>query len=427
LHEDKHTYDLKASISSWRTFSGEIVQASARLSRKREWVVFDCLSSCKQLWFLYHVAATNETTETFPLERRRYQMGQDLITALGIVGTGICFPMLEAQQSFTLGCAEMCSLRANQKYLAPMHVRLERVYNSEGGIRVSNISSGKNDLVFKGEIAKPSFVMDAGDSFQIGDSEYFALSDDMQLVRPTVMEILGIRHDLIDELLIAAVNDSSRHILVIGEPGCDHERLGRAIHRVSHRRHNRFNPVSKAPQLDSITRQAIRDTRSGTLLVPLYQKGKLDQRFVAMLADKAMKLRLIICGPSRAKIEASFPGIVTNRATEVRISPLRGRRAEVSALLDQWFVEAASNLRYATLPLDVRASLEAYGWPKNLQELRETADYFMGLAPYRSMRQAIKGSHLTKTELRSWFRRLGISFKLPLIPPIVRRSLILDQ
>ncbi len=217
------------------------------------------------------------------MELRGYQAGPDLITALRIVGTGIYLPMLAAQTLFTLGRAESCSLRVDQKYLAPVHARIERTVGSPGGIRVMNVSSGKNDIVFNSEIAKSGFMMDAADWFEIGESKYFALSDEMRLARPAIMQILGIRqHSLIDELLIAAAKHSSHHILLVGEQGCDQARLGSMIHYISHRRRSLFHAVPERPHLDSAMRQVIRDTGSGTLLIPLYKKGRLDESFVAM-------------------------------------------------------------------------------------------------------------------------------------------------
>lgn len=60
------------------------------------------------------------TTTTYPPDLRGYQSAPDVITALGIMGTGITLSMLAGQESFTLGRADACHLRANAKYLAPI-------------------------------------------------------------------------------------------------------------------------------------------------------------------------------------------------------------------------------------------------------------------------------------------------------------------
>jgi len=333
------------------------------------------------------------------------------------VGTGIALPMLAAQICFRLGRAKTCNLRVIQKHLASMHARIERMTNPLGSIRVVNISSGKNDIVLHGEIAEADFLMKVGDWFEIGESRYVALSDEMRHARSIAMEILGIeQHGPIDDLLIAAVNDASHHILLIGENGCEQERLGRVIHHVSHHRHNYFGTMPRSASLDDETGQLVRDCRNGTLLISLYQRGKLDERLVAAITDPAMMPRLVICAPSRKKIEASFPRGITNHATEIQIPALRERVAEIPDLMDQWFAERGSPLRFGLLQAKVREALQAYGWPKNLRELRESADHFMELANYQSAHQVATKSSLTRGIRRGWMKRLKISLEFPLIP-----------
>jgi hypothetical protein len=357
-------------------------------------------------------------TETYPRDRRGYQSGPDLITALGIGGKGIAIPMLAAQDSFVFGRAATCDLRADEKYLAGMQARIDRVLNSSAGIRVVNVSNGKNDIVYNGEVAVSEFVMGAGEWFVIGDTRYYALNEEMRLARPTMLEVFGVRHhDQIDDLLVTAVRDSARHVLLTGELGCDQERLGRVIHQVSHRRHNRFYPLPERPKLDSAVRQDIRDAANGTVLVQLHQRGKLDERLVATLVDSEANLRLIICAHSRDKAEASFPVAVTNNAKEIAIPPLRKRTgAEIQELLDQWFIARRSHVRFAALRPEVRACLLSHPWPENLQELREAADNFAQLAHYRSGRQVSQSSQITRGKLRSWQRKLNLKLKFPIIP-----------
>lgn len=358
-----------------------------------------------------------DRTESYPRDRRGYQTGPDLITALGVMGTGIALAMLVGQDIFTLGRAESCDLRIEMRYLAGVHARLERVLNSLANLRVVDVSSGKNDIVFLGEVAEREFVMGAGDWFQIGDTKYFAQNEEMRLARPKVAEILGIRrHQAIDDLMIAAVQDSSRPMLLEGEPGSDQVRLGNVIHQISHRRHNRFHPFLDGAKFDAAARDAIRDARDGTVLVEMHQKGALDPRFVAALVDPEAKLRLVIAARSADKAEASFPINLVNDAKKIKISPLRERVDEIGELLDKWLIARRSSLRYAMLPASVRDGLQAHVWDGNLQELREAADHFAELAHYRSVHQATKDSELTRGVLRSWMKRLNLKIKLPLIP-----------
>jgi hypothetical protein len=260
-------------------------------------------------------------TTTYPRDQRGYQSVPDLITALGIVGTGIALPMLAGQKSFTLGRADACHLRADAKYLAPVHARIERLARGHASLRITNASSGKNDIVYNGELAESQFTTRPGEWFQIGTSRYYALNEQMQLERPAVMEVLGIRnHGAVDELLIAAVRDSAHHVVLLGEPCSGQERLGRAIHHISHRRHKRFFALPARSTPDSGTRRDLRDACNGTALVRLYQKGKLNERLVDALAAPGAGLRLIVCARSLDKIEASFPAELVKEAIQWRTS-----------------------------------------------------------------------------------------------------------
>ena len=422
------------------------------------WAAIGYLSPCARSWFVCHVAdrhradtddvprtktgealgaetgdvfrtetgdalraETGEVpgTVTYPRDQRGYQCGSDPIAAIGVFGKGIALPMLLAQDSFVLGRAAICGdLRVDEQYLASMHARIDRVVGSRASIRVTNVSNGKNDIVYNGDIAEQGFEMGAGEWFMIGETKYFALNEEMRLARPRLMEVLGAQqHNAIDDLLISAVRESARHILLVGEPGCDQDRLGRVVHEVSHRRHNRFHVLPEKAKLDSGTRQDIQRANSGTILVQLPSKGKLDQRLVAALVDPAAKLRLIICAYSRNKAEASFPPDVIKDAKAIAIPPLRERtNEELQELLDQWFIARRSELRFSALRPEVREGLLSHTWPDNLKELREAADHFARLAHYRSGRQADRDSQLTRGKLRGWIKRLHLKLKFPLIP-----------
>jgi hypothetical protein len=307
------------------------------------------LSPSKQPWFLCHVTDSNHT-KTYPRDRRRYQSGPDMVTAIGVFGKSVTLPMLAGQDSFTFGHADRCDLRTDEPYLAPVHARIDRIANSRARIRVTNVSSGKNDIVYNGEVAELEFEIGAGEWFEIGDSRYYALNEEMRLSRPTVMEVLGGRqHEAIDDLLVAAVRESGRHILLLGENGCEQESLGRVIHQVSHRRHNRFFPLPERAKLDAATRDDLSDACNGSVLVHLHQKGKLDERLVAALVAPEAKLRLIICVRSPDKAEASFSTNLVSDAKKIRIPPLRERVAEIPELLDRWFIARRSPLRFAAL------------------------------------------------------------------------------
>jgi len=365
-------------------------------------------------WFLSYMVP--DRTDSYPRERRRYQSGVDPITALGILGTDVILPMLAAQFEFTLGRGAKCNLRVDRKYLAAIHARIERIpVSSHATIRVTDVSSGKNDIVYN-EVASKEFAIGAGEWFQIGDTRYYALNEEMWLAWPNVMEILGIRHiAATTDLLVTAVREPTRHVLLLGELGSEQERLGRLIHQVSRRRHNQFHALPELPELNGTRRHGLQDACGGTVLVPLYQRGKLHERIVAMLTNPGADLRLIICARSLDKVDASFPSDLVHDAKKIEISPLRQRKNEIPELLDQWSVADRSPLRFATLRGELRDGILAYGWPENLRELRALACILTLLAHCRSLRQATKEFQISRGTLRGWSRKLNTTIKFPLI------------
>jgi hypothetical protein len=336
--------------------------------------------------------------------------------AIGVWGKGRELAMLATQNSFTFGRAATCDLSLpDEKHLATVHIQFDRILNSaHASLRGADVSSGKNDVVVMGEVAEKEWVMGAGDWFNVGDTKYFALNEEMRHGRHRVMEILGIRqYEAVDDLLIAAVRDSTRHVLFVGEPGSDQDRLARVVHQCSHRRHNQYQAL-EGPKLDAKAQKKIADAKDGTLLVPMHEKGKLDTRLVAALVDPRASLRLVLCAKSQDKAGASFPQTFINDAKKISIPPLRKRVDDIPELLDQWLVGRRSVVRFAALRPEVREAIRAYTWPENIEELRETADILAELAHVQSARQATT-EQLTRGKVRGWMKKLGIKLKFPIV------------
>jgi len=111
--------------------------------------------------------ADSNCTLTYPRDQRGYQSGPDLVTALGVFGRGVALAMLAGQDSFTLGRAEHCDLRVDNKYAAHVNARIERIVNSRASLRITNVSSGKNDIVYNSEIAESGFEMGQGNGSRL--------------------------------------------------------------------------------------------------------------------------------------------------------------------------------------------------------------------------------------------------------------------
>lgn len=361
------------------------------------------------MWFLAFVAST----ETCSTPGTYY--GTDPVTALRIYGTEIEFPLLTGQAVFTLGRSAHCDLRADLRYLAAVHVRIERVANHDW-LRVTDVSSGKNPVIFKSR-RQHEFYMRPGDSFRIGKTVFYALSDEMRLARPIAMEVLGARHYAeLDDLLIAAVLNADRHFVIIAEPGNDQERLGQAIHMASPRRRHLFKVIPPEPGPSEISPQMVRDARGGTMLIWLPPKRRFDPTALAWMLAPEASLRLVLCAPSIGKVNASFPPAVVGGAHEVEIAPLRKREDEIPQLLDHWLVSIRSRLRFAALTEQAQQELRAYAWRGNLRELRVAADHLSQLAHFRSERQATSDTEISRSASRNWRKRLGLSLPLTTLP-----------
>jgi hypothetical protein len=351
-------------------------------------------------------------TETYPADKRTgYLAGTDLITALRIHGTPIELPVLSGQNVATLGRSG--DLRVDHPYLAAVHVRLERV--SGNWLRVENISTDrKNPLIVDHHEVSQCYIK-PGDQFRIGDTTYFALNEEMRLARRSVTEILGETRDTqIDDCLIAAAADADRHVVLIGEPGSDQQRLAGAIHWASTRRHNRFVEVAATRKPGTADLQSIRDARDGTLLLWLPVRGKFDQTFISSVLAPHAKVRLIICTTSLGKVDGSIPGAAADGAARFTIAPLRERKEDIPVLMDRWFIQDRSKLRFRTLAPVIQDKLISHRWRRNLQELQTAAHHLILLTHYRSEREADRDASITRSESRTWRKRLKLP--LPLLP-----------
>jgi len=353
-------------------------------------------------------------TETYPADKRTgYLAGTDLITALRIHGTPIELPLLSGQLVATLGRSG--DLRVDHPYLAAVHVRLERV--SGNWLRVENISADrKNPLIVDHHEVSQCYIK-PGDQFRIGDTTYFALNEEMRLARRSVTEILGETRDTqIDDCLIAAAADADRHVVLIGEPGSDQQRLAGAIHWASTRRHNRFVEVASTRTPGTADLQLLRDARDGTLLLWLPVRGKFDQTFISCALAPHAKVRLIICTTSLGKVDGSIPGATADGAARFTIAPLRERKEDIPVLMDRWFIQDRSKLRFRTLAPAIQDKLISHRWPRNLQELQAAAHHLILLTHYRSEREAERDASITRSESRTWRKRLKLP--LPLLPGV---------
>lgn len=345
-------------------------------------------------------------TETLPQSKRNGLDGPDAITALRIRGVDLEYVMLVGQPRFALGSLASCEIVIDRRYVSSLHAMLER---RENRIRVIDVS--KNGIVFRGRFEK-QFDIGPGDSFNIGETTCYALNDEMRLARPVLTEVLGAqRFETIDDLTMVSVHGD--HVLVLSEPGNDQERLARAIHSASLRRRHHF--VKAIPNEDGrLDRQLISYAERGTLWLELeHARVNIEPEFVEQLLLPDANVRVVISARTLDIARKSVGMELVGRAHQVAIPPLRERAGEIATLLERSFIDRRSSLRLADFTESNQAALVAYKWPRNLEELRDTADRLVQLTPFTKERSAAIALKIPRTTLQRWLGNLGL--ELPLL------------
>jgi Inner membrane component of T3SS, cytoplasmic domain len=237
--------------------------------------------------------AASERTESVAEDRQAGVFtGPDLVTALRVRGAEYELVMLAGKSRFTFGTSPECDLEVHDRRVSHSHALLERKDNR---VRVTDLHS-KNGLNFRGR-REAQFDVYAGDRFSVDDLVFYALNDEMRLQRPVMAEILGADRAVdADDLVIAAMQGGP--VIIHAEPGCDQERLSRALHSASLRRRHHF--VVAAPGADGAAPGAHLAERAhlGTLFVPLAGTATADAAFIEALRRPEINVRVIACAAS---------------------------------------------------------------------------------------------------------------------------------
>jgi transcriptional regulator of acetoin/glycerol metabolism len=350
-------------------------------------------------------------TATYPSDQRGYLGGSDQPAALRIYGTPHELPLLAGQLVFQLG--REGDLRADHEYLSARHLLIERQGND---LRLENISQNrKNALVFENREVATYCLVRPGDTFKIGNTIYYVLNEEMRMARRKVAQILGFTNDkAVDDCLIIAAKDADRHVVLFGGIGSGQKSLANAIHQCSTRRRSNCISVPAASEPGSADPQRIEDAKDGTLVIELPKDRKFDQLFVDRLTAPGVRVRLVICLEAAGKLAKSFQPLVTRNADTIEIPRIQDRKDELPVILDDWFVEHRSSLRFRDLAADVQSKLRSYRWRENLQELLQAAFHLTVLAQYASEREAERDQTFTRSKSRYW--RAKMRLPLPIVP-----------
>lgn len=349
--------------------------------------------------------------------------GPDVATMLQMYNTDVAFELTRAQQRFTLGSESTNDIAIRDEFVSATHCLIER---RGPGLRVIDQQS-YNGTFFDG---RKLAVFDArpGDTFLVGQVRILVLNDEMRAGMSILSDILAasdettlrpsdVRSPSVCDVVVAAKEGAN--IVIVGEPGCDQERLAETIHSMSLRRGREVTHLDHEPS-DRAGQRAVIDRASrSTLVLTLQPKTPvMDATFVSMLFDPTYHIRVIVLAPSVAIARAVLGEAAMSTMRQLPLMPLGQRPGVVPRLLDRMLKERGTPLRFSDLSAPNQAALLAYDWhsqnaPNNIAALRIAADRFPAIAAAPSLRQAATKLGVSVSTLHGWFAdQLGLSWPL---------------
>jgi pSer/pThr/pTyr-binding forkhead associated (FHA) protein len=331
--------------------------------------------------------------------------GPDLVTAIREYGHPAEHPLLVKQATFTIGTSPSCDVSIASDYVSSLHCVLERRGQR---LRVHDQTS-RNGTFFRGR-REATFDIVPGDVFTMATTKLMALNDHMRLARPVLAQVLGYdAHAIVDDVLMNSVEEGP--LLIVGPKGAGQLRLVRAIHETSLRRGSGLVEVPALPATREEQKQLLSNARRGTLVVT-GTGSPLDESFLDMVLSPDSHVRLVVLAPT---LEAAMQSVridTMTRMGKVEIRPLRVRRAEIGKLIDHLLVENRLSLRVTDLTSENQQALEAYPWPENLDELRETVTWMTGIVREGSIRKAAPILKVPRSTLQYWMERINLTLPL---------------
>jgi len=337
-------------------------------------------------------------TLTVPDEQRPALLDQpDPITALRERGGAWEAGLLTQQMTISLGSSQSCDLCLASPYVSALHAILER-----RGLRIRVHDQTSRNGTFFGGVRATGFDIGPGDQFTVATTTLLAMSDDMRLARPDLVERLGYDLDaVVDEVLIEGVRGAN--FLIIGEKGCGQRGLVKAIHQASLRRTRALVHGVGSPSLAEIE-----GARRGTLSFPVNGEP-VDRDIVAFLLSAQAHVRFAAIAPSLDSAVSSLGVDAISRMHKVVIRPLRERGGDLDHLINRLFVDRRASMQMADLTARNQAALRAYAWPENVDELRKTVDIIAVLAREPNVTKAAELLGVARSSLRYKLDAIGLT------------------
>lgn len=349
-------------------------------------------------------------TETLPnLPQGAIHPLDDYVTSLRVMGNDVDYPLPPQTASFTLGAESHCDVVVPSAHVSGVHCLLTR---RGGRIRVADQHS-HNGTYFLNR-REQQFDIGPGDVFSASAIQFLAMTRDMRATRDVLAEIASTDQNepgrFVDEILASTMRGP--HVMIIGEPGCDQERLALSLHRASMRR-AKFIEVGDVPTDRKLQRKIVDDACNGAVCVTLKgQSERLDEAFLSMLLSNDFRVRLFVLAPTLSAANNALGFHVVSRMLQIPLLPIRERAGDVPALLDRILAARNSALRFSDLKMENQQELLKHTWPQNFVELRDVAVRLVALHEHGSAKRAATVLGLPRSTFQYWVNRMKLVLPL---------------
>jgi hypothetical protein len=297
------------------------------------------------------------------------------------------------------------------------HCSIKRSPHNDIIVNDCNSSTG----TWYADMRKMVFSPNPGDIFTIGNTDLMILDEAMHAQSSAFSEILGTTPDSkADEVISLAVErmtaGQSPHIVIIGRPEDDTERLATTIHATSWRRARPLIEISDHPQKCEDQIKLIKSASNATIMIDLNSDIKrFESTFSSMLSSVCYNIRFIILTPERELVSKILGGMTLSSVYTVEVPVLRVRGDNHLKLLDQMLRSRNAGFCVADLTPRNRHSIIS-NWPKTIRELRVLVENLIAINndpewkrrkwEGRSGRASLLG--MAKSTAHTWYTDIGL-------------------
>lgn len=307
--------------------------------------------------------------------------------------------------SFLCGAAPDCDVQIDDAQVSGHHAMFERRGGPDRGEQLRIIDRGSKNGIRLGGKRLTSFDVGVGQPFQLARSvTVLPMSAAMRTARLRLFETYGAAAGVpelpLDQLLIEAIG--SGHMLVLGEVGCGHEALARAVHAVSVRR--TIPPEVAELSTDPGDQQALirRAVRSTLILGVKPDMPPASDTFLDEVMGPQHEIRVIAHAPSLRVATKALGAETVGRMRHVLLRPMRTRVHELRQIFDQLVMAQGSTLRLDHLSAQHQQALREYTWPGNFDELAGLALRVAAIAPSATHIVPVREVALALGRAESW-------------------------